>query len=122
PMSQEEQNVQLETHPHMEVARVDQLEEHSAAVFQPRHGRLLKARLKPLRPVHIQDPTVAVCQGMVPERIQSNPALYGLTMLQQQMLGDPALRMQIPGTPETLHYTSLVSLAGLKAERTEELL
>ncbi|CAH2311836.1 Hypothetical predicted protein [Pelobates cultripes] len=53
----------------MEMKAKDQ-ESHLSAAFQPQHGRLLKAGLKPLRPVSIQGPTVTLCQGMLPGMLQ----------------------------------------------------
>ncbi|OCT82899.1 hypothetical protein XELAEV_18025434mg [Xenopus laevis] len=86
------------------------------------HGRLKKARMKPLLPMHShsQPRDWHACQGMLPERIQANPALDGLTMLQQHFFGDPSIHILVPRTAETPHYTSLASLSGPHMEENED--
>ncbi|XP_053549129.1 uncharacterized protein LOC128640725 [Bombina bombina] len=84
--------------------------EDCPAVFQPQHGRLLKARLKPLRPVYIQGPTVAECKGMIPERIQTSSGLESLSMLQKQLFGNTSFHMLSMGTSKRILHTSLNSL------------
>ncbi|KAE8610729.1 hypothetical protein XENTR_v10012223 [Xenopus tropicalis] len=83
-------------------------------VHQSQHGSLKKARMKPLLPVHSYSQTRHwhTCQGMLPERIQANPALHGLTMLQQHLFGEPFIYILGSRTAETPHYTSLASLSG----------
>ncbi|XP_053326059.1 uncharacterized protein LOC128500806 [Spea bombifrons] len=97
-----------------EISTVDQREDFPAA-FQSQHGHMLKARLKPLRPVHIQGPSVAGCQGMLPERIQTNPALDSLTRLQHRWFSGrtPIL--------ETSRFKSLASRTGHKVQKSKGL-
>ncbi|KAG9483203.1 hypothetical protein GDO78_009255 [Eleutherodactylus coqui] len=77
-------------------------------------GRLLKARLKPLWPVTINGPSVQSCKGMLPERMRCNPVFGGLTRLQHEIFGKVPVELQQPFN--TIHYTSLASLAGTRTK------
>ncbi|XP_077309127.1 uncharacterized protein LOC143928241 [Lithobates pipiens] len=83
-------------------------------VTHHQEGRLLKARMKPLWPVHISGPTAAACHGMVPERMQGSPTQPGLMRLQHELFGKTTLQLQKPS--DSIHYTSLASLTGPRAK------
>ncbi|KAM4642215.1 uncharacterized protein O3C94_016610 [Discoglossus pictus] len=108
PVSLDEEQVTCNILPEMQGVTMNH--PRNLPVLHPCHGRLLKARLMPLRPVNIKGPTVAECQGMIPERIQNNPALDGLRKLQDQIFGHPYCLMQSLRTSETLHRASIASL------------
>ncbi|KAL3872141.1 hypothetical protein ACJMK2_040092 [Sinanodonta woodiana] len=78
-----------------------------------KHGRLQKAKLKPLYPVAIEGPSITQCRGIVSDAHSYGPSASRTLQRRQQLLKQiPNVHQYLydrPHTVESLHQTSIAS-------------
>ncbi|KAK3593726.1 hypothetical protein CHS0354_013623 [Potamilus streckersoni] len=78
-----------------------------------KHGRLQKAKLKPLYPVSIEGPSITQCRGIVSDAHSYGPSASRTLQRRQQLLKQiPNVHEYLydrPHTVESLHQTSIAS-------------